>query len=367
MIDQRTQRLAQVLVRHSTAVQRGDLGGIEGDSAAEPLILAIYEEVLRAGGLPIMSVSPRGAEVAFFELADESQLEFISPVSEFLVDKADVRIRVRAQENPRELSQVDPARQVRRQRAAEPLMERMMARSAAEELRWVVCMYPTEGYAAESEMSLAAYERFLYGACLCDREDPLAAWQTQAQETLRLAEWIKGREQVHIQGPGTDLRLSIAGRTFIASQGLRNMPDGEFFTGPVEDSAEGEISFHFPTVFGGREVAGVHLRFRGGEVVDASAERGEALLHQMLDSDPGARRLGELGIGTNFEITRGTRSILFDEKIGGTVHLALGRSYPETGGVNISSLHWDLICDLRRGGTVTVDGEVLQRDGAFVV
>ncbi|HEX4106733.1 MAG TPA: aminopeptidase [Solirubrobacteraceae bacterium] len=367
MIDQRAQRLAQVLVRHSTAVQPGDLVAIEGDSAAESLILAVFEETLRAGGQPMLSVTPRGAESALFEHASDEQLDFVSPVTELLTDRSDVRIRVRAQENTRELSQVDPARQVRVQRSREPVMERMMERSAKGELRWVLCQYPTNGYAAEAEMSLSDYEQFLYSACLCDREDAVGAWRSAAGETERLTEWIGGREEVHIQGPGTDLKLAIAQRTFVACGGLRNMPDGEFFTGPVEDSAEGEITFHFPTVFGGREVAGVKLRFQGGAVVDARAERGEALLHQMLDTDAGSRRLGELGIGTNFQITHGTRSILFDEKIGGTVHLALGRSYPETGGVNVSALHWDLICDLRRGGTVTVDGEVLQRDGAFVV
>jgi aminopeptidase len=367
MPDVRDERLATVLVRHSTAVKPGELVSIEGDSAAEPLIIAVYEETLRAGGQPIVSMTPRGADAAFFELAGEEQLDFISPVSELITDKADVRIRVRAMENTRELSQIDPDRQVRRQRAAEPLMERMMQRSAAGDLRWVLCQYPTNGYAAEAEMSLASYSSFLYGACLCDRDDPLEAWRHQAEQTLHLRDWIEGREKVHITGPGTDLTVSIKGRRFIASHGLRNMPDGEFFTGPVEDSAEGEITFHFPTVFGGREVSGVRLRFQRGEVVEASAERGEELLQRMLDTDSGSRRLGELGIGTNYDIDRGTRSILFDEKIGGTVHLALGRSYPETGGENISALHWDLICDLRRGGRVVVDGEELQRDGRFVV
>lgn len=216
-------------------------------------------------------------------------------------------------------------------------------------------------------MSLTAYEDFLYGACLCDTPDAVAAWRAAGAETVRLTEWAQGHDEVHIQGPGTDLRLSVADRRFMAGDGRRNMPCGEFFTGPVEDSANGEVTFHFPTLFGGQEVSGVRLRFRDGVVVEAAAERGEKLLHQMLDSDPGARRLGELGIGTNYRIDRGTRSILFDEKIGGTVHLALGRSYPETGGVNESSLHWDLICDLRQGGTVTVDGVELQRDGRFLV
>jgi aminopeptidase len=367
MADQRILRLAQVLVRYSTDLARGELCAIEGESAGEPLIQAIYEEVLRAGAHPVVLMAPERAQAAFFALASEEQLDHVSPVARQLAEQADVRIRVLSSANPRELSEVEPERQVRRQRAAEELMELIMTRSAAGEMRWAVCQYPTSGYAAEAEMSLAAYEDFLYRACLCDREDPVTAWRAQAGEVNRLAQWIQGREQVHIEGPGTDLRLSIAGRRFIAADGKRNMPDGEFFTGPVEDSAEGEITFHLPTNFGGREVSGVRLRFSAGAVIDATAERGEQLLHQMLDSDAGARRLGELGIGTNFSIQRGTRSILFDEKIGGTVHLALGRSYPETGGVNQSSLHWDLICDLRKGGTITVDGEQLQLDGSFRV
>jgi aminopeptidase len=367
MPDLRAQRLAQVLVRYSTEVAPGELCAIEGESPAEELIEAIYEEVLRAGGHPLVLMSPERAQAAFFALASDTQLEHVSPVTRQLVEEADVRIRVLASANPRELSEIDPQRQVRRQRANVEVMERMMARSAAGELRWALCQYPTSGYAAEAELSLTAYEDFLYDACLCDRADPVAAWREQAGEVNRLAQWIEGREEVRIEGPGTDLRLSIAGRHFIAADGKRNMPDGEFFTGPVEDSAQGTIAFQLPTTYGGREVAGVRLRFADGLVVDATAQRGEELLHQMLDSDPGARRLGELGIGTNFAIARGTRSILFDEKIGGTVHLALGRSYPETGGVNESSLHWDMICDLRQSGTLTVDGELLQRDGVFRV
>jgi aminopeptidase len=367
MVDQRTLRLAQVLVQHSTEVKPGEVCTIEGESAGEPLIQAVFEEVLRAGGHPVVLMSPERTQSALFELASDDQLEFVSPFSVWSTSEADVRIRVLASTNPRELSAVAPQRQVLRQRALAGVMERMMARSAAGEMRWVGCQFPTAGFAAEAEMSTTAYEDFLYHACLCDESDPVGAWRRQAAEVDRLADWMQGRDEVHLSGPGTDLRMSVAGRHFVTGDGKRNMPCGEIFTGPVEDSANGEISFHLPTVFGGREVAGVRLRFRDGLVVDASAERGEHLLTEMLDSDPGARRLGELGIGTNFQISRGTRSILFDEKIGGTVHLALGRSYPETGGVNESALHWDLICDLRLGGTVTVDGTELQRDGLFLV
>jgi aminopeptidase len=265
------------------------------------------------------------------------------------------------------LSGVDPDRQTRRQAAAKPLMETMMRRTAAGEFRWALTLFPTHAYAAEADMSLADYEDFYYRACLCDRDDPVEAWKQQSQETRRLAEWMAGKEEIRIEGPGTDLRLNVAGRTFIAADGRHNMPDGEFFTGPVEDSAEGEVSFDLPAVIGGREVDGVKLRFESGKVVDASAERGEPFLIQLLDTDEGARRLGELGIGTNYGIERGTKDVLLDEKIGGTVHLAVGKSYPETGGTNDSAVHTDMVCDLRQGGKITVDGEVMQEDGKFVV
>ena len=228
-------------------------------------------------------------------------------------------------------------------------------------------LFPTHAYASEAGLNLAAFEDFYYGACLATDDDPVAAWKRQSEETERLAEWIEGRREVHVHGQGADLRIGIEGRHFIAAGGKHNMPDGEFFTGPVENSAEGEIAFHLPASYAGREVAGVRFRFEGGKVVDASAEKGEDFLIEMLDTDEGARRLGELGIGTNYGITDGTGEILLDEKIGGTVHLAVGRSYPETGGVNESAIHWDMICDLRRGGRIEVDGETLQRDGQFVV
>ncbi|MEJ7717099.1 MAG: pyridoxal 5'-phosphate synthase glutaminase subunit PdxT [Thermoleophilaceae bacterium] len=244
------------------------------------------------------------------------------------------------------------ARQQRTSRARKPLMETVMRRAAAGEHRWSLTLFPTHAYAAEAGMSLAAYEDFYYAACLATDEDPVTAWQRQSDEVRRLAEWIQGREEVRITGPGTDITLNVSGRTWVPCVGEHNMPDGEFFTGPLEDSATGEVSYSFPASYGGREVAGVRLRFEEGRVVDASAERGEAFLIETLDTDDGARRLGELGIGTNYGIATGTKEILLDEKIGGTVHLAIGMSYPETGGVNESAVHWDMVCDLRQGGSV---------------
>jgi aminopeptidase len=365
--DQRAVALAHILVAYSCAVKEGDVCLIQGESASEPLALAVYEEVLKAGGLPVVELAMAGQAPAFFRHASEKQLEWVAPTMTWAAAEVDVRFRLIADTNTRELSGTDPERQTRRQAAVKPLMETMMKRSAAGELRWGLTLFPTEAYAAEAEMSLADYEDFYYRACLCDRPDPIAAWREQSEETRRLAEWITGREEVRLQGPGTDLTLSIGGRTFIAADGRHNMPDGEFFTGPVEDSVNGEVSFSYPAVYGGREVSGVKLRFADGVVVDASAERNEEFLLKTLDTDEGARRLGELGIGTNYGIDRFTKEILLDEKIGGTIHLAVGMSYPETGGRNSSAVHWDMVCDLRRGGRITVDGTELQVDGKFSV
>jgi aminopeptidase len=365
--DPRVTNLARILVGYSTGVKEGDAVTIDGDSPAEPLLAAIYEEVLKAGGNPILQMSLSGQDATYYKLASDDQLEWISPVTRWAVEEADVRISVGASLNLRGLSGVAPERQQRRSQATGDLMARAMERSADGSFRWVYTLFPTGAYAAEAEMSVGDYEDFFFSACLADGGDPLSNWAKASAETQRLAEWIDGREEVHVTGPGTDIKLGIAGRKFVPSLGKHNMPDGEFFTGPIEDSVEGEVTFHLPAVISGREVSGVRLRFEGGKVADAKADRGEEYLAKLLDTDQGSRCLGELGIGTNYGIDRGTREVLLDEKIGGTVHMALGRSYPETGGVNESAVHEDLVCDLRQGGKITVDGEELQVDGKFVV
>jgi aminopeptidase len=365
MRDSRAEALAQILVRYSTRLSPGDVCVIQSTSAAEVLVQAVYEEVLRAGGLPVMQLTTEGAQSAFFELASDEQLDWIPPTAEWAAEHADARIAVMADVNSRELSKADPKKQARAQKARKGLMETSMKRSAAGEYRWALTLFPTHAYASEAGMSLREYEDFYYAACLATDSDPLTAWKRQSDQVMRLAEWIEGKEQVHIQGPGTDITLGVAGRHWIPCVGEHNMPDGEFFTGPVEDTASGEIAFSFPASYGGRTVSGVRFRFEDGKVVDASAEQGEDFLIEMLDTDEGARRLGELGIGTNYGIATGTKEILLDEKIGGTVHLAIGMSYPETGGENSSAVHWDMVCDLREGGTITVDGVELQRDGQF--
>src|SRR3954454_1699930 len=367
MRDPRVEALAQILVRYSTKVQKGDVCSIASTTAAEPLVQAVYEEVLRAGGLPIMQLQTSGSQAAFYDLATDEQLDWVAPTTAWAVENADVHISVMASLNTRELSQADPKKQARAQRARKTIMETSMRRAAEDSYRWSLTLFPTHAYASEAGMSLPAYEDFYYAACLALDGDPVSAWERQSEQTRHLTEWIQGREEVRIQAEGTDITLGVAGRSWIPCVGEHNMPDGEFFTGPVEDSVNGEICFSFPASYGGRTVSGVCLRLEDGKVVEATAERSEDFLHEMLDADEGARRLGELGIGTNFGIATGTREILLDEKIGGTVHSAVGMSYPETGGQNNSAVHWDMVCDLRTGGSITVDGEELQRDGRFLV
>ncbi|GAC1320475.1 MAG: aminopeptidase [Thermoleophilaceae bacterium] len=367
MRDHRADALSEILVRYSTKVGPGNVCVIQSTTTAEPLVQAVYEEVLRAGGLPVVQLTTEGALAAFYELASDEQLDWVAPPSRWAAEEADVRIAIMADANARALSRADPGRQARVGRARRPLLESSMRRSAAGEYRWALTLFPTHAYASEAGMSLSEYERFFYEACLVTDSDPVTAWLRQSDQVRRLADWIEDRREVRITAPGTDITLGIEGRHFVPCVGEHNMPDGEFFTGPVEDSVEGEVSFSFPAVYGGREVSGVRLRFEGGRVVEASATQGEAYLHEMLDSDPGARRLGELGIGTNYGIADATREILLDEKIGGTAHMAIGASYPETGGVNESAVHWDMVVDLRDGGSISVDGTELQRDGKFVV
>jgi aminopeptidase len=246
-------------------------------------------------------------------------------------------------------------------------MKTYMRRAAAGELRWVGTLFPTNAYAQDAEMSLSEYEDFVYGACMPDADDPVGYWRRFSAWQEKIVQWLKGKEQVHIVGPETDLRLNIAGRTFINSDGRHNMPSGEVFTGPVEESVEGHVRFSYPAIYQGREVTGVRLWFEGGRVVKASADKNEEFLIQTIDTDEGSHYLGEFAIGTNTGITRFTKQILFDEKIGGSFHIALGAGYLETGSVNESAIHWDMICDLRDGGEIWVDGELLYQNGRFAI
>jgi aminopeptidase len=355
------ERWADLLVDYCLRVARGETILIGSEWEARPLVEACYRAVVVRGAHPLIRLELPGLAEFFAEHASAEQLAHVPPVGLYEVQAIDGRIRIAAESDTRSMSRVDPARQAILDRARDPI------RKAASKKRWVLTQFPTAAYAADAGMSPAEYEAFVARAMFLDRPDPVAAWLELGRRQAGLVEFMSGVNLVRIEGEGTDLTLSVGGRTWINSDGRRNMPSGEIFTGPIEDSARGRLTCSYPVCRGGREVAGIALELDAGRVVAARATEGEAYLLSMLDLDPGARRLGELGLGLNDGIDRFTGSILFDEKIGGTVHLALGQSYPETGGTNESALHWDLIVDLRRGGRITTDGRVVMEDGVWKV
>ncbi|MDQ3236438.1 MAG: aminopeptidase [Actinomycetota bacterium] len=361
MRDKRFEKLARVLVDYSVQAGAGDQVLISGGAAAEPLIKAVYARLLQREAVPIPQIQLPGMQELFFENARDFHYEEIPSIQRSIHEQADAQIGIMAPYNTRALANVDPDKQQALGKLNKPLSELMLKKD-----RWVLTLFPTAALAQESDMGLAEYEEFVFEAMGLNEEDPVRYWREKSEEQARLAERLEQGREVRIVGPGTDLTLSIEGRKFVNSTVEHNLPGSEVFTGPVEDSANGTVYFGVPSAVSGREVSGVKLRFEDGKVVEASAEKGEEYLNTMLDADAGARYLGELGIGTNYSIPRATKNVLFDEKLGGTVHLAIGRSYEQTGGKNESSVHWDLICDLRNGGELYVDGELLQKDGKFV-
>jgi aminopeptidase len=359
-------RLADVLVGYSTTVRPGDVVRIEGHPPTAPLMREVYRATLEAGGHPTGVLL---IDETIEELLDEGtddQVEWVQLDVRWNLEHGDVWIALDGPENTTHLSGVDAAKMARRVKAREPYQARYFERFARGEFRWVLCGYPTQASAQEAGMSLEQFERLVYDAAFLDTEDPVAAWRTFGEELERLGSFLETKRELRVVGEDTDLTLGVGGRTWARANGRTNLPDGEVFTGPVETSVEGTIRFSFPATIRGRRAEDVVLRFEGGEVVEATAARGEDFLREMIGMDEGARRAGEFAFGLNRAITEYTGSLLLDEKIGGTVHLALGRSVPGTGGENASALHWDMVCDLRRGGEVYADGELVYRDGAFL-
>jgi aminopeptidase len=354
-------RWADLLVDYCLRVERGETIVLSSSVLARPLVEACFKAIVEQGGHPLLRLEIPGLHEYFLEKASDAQLSFLPPEALFEAQKVSARIRIAAENDTRSMSRVDPRRQATFDRARDPI------RQAARHGRWVLTQYPTEAYAQAAGMSLPEYEDFVTRAMFLDRDLPQAAWQELGRRQAGLVEFMTGARTVRIEAPGTDLTLSVAGRTWINSDGKRNMPSGEIFTGPREDSAQGRLTCGFPVCRDGREIAGIKLELKDGKVVWARADGGEDYLQAMLDLDPGASRLGELGLGLNTGIDQFTGSILYDEKIGGTVHLALGQSYPETGGTNQSALHWDLIVDTRTDGRITADGRVVMQNGQWLV
>ena len=367
MNDPRLARLATLLVDYSLALREGEVLRVNSSDAAAPLILAIQRVAIERGVHAYANVALEGLAEILVAEGSKEQREFVSDLAYREVDRLDAEITIWSEANTKSFSRADPEARGQVYAAERSLVNRRWQRIGRGEMRWVGTLMPTNAHAQDAEMSLLEYEDFVFRACHVDGDqDPVAHWRAAAEElTARAAEFADTRE-VRIVGPDTDLRLGVAERTWQPSYGTHNMPDGEVFTSPVETETEGEIRFTLPAVFYGREVDDIRLRFEGGRVVDADARSGADYLRTLLDTDDGARVLGEFAFGLNYEIDRWTRNILFDEKIGGTVHLALGSGFDDCGSKNESALHWDIICDLRREGEIYADGELVWRAGRFL-
>lgn len=365
MADIRIEKLANILVDHSTRIGPGDRVAIEATTAAEPLVRALSGLVLERGGHPHLLLDLPDQDEILFEKASDKQLDFIPTFRKLAYDQFESRIKIASATNPRALTHVPPARQKRRQKAIAPILEAQMRRGASKAFKWVSTLYPTEGYAMEAEMSLKNFEDFVFRACHANEDAPLAYWKKVEAKQRKIIERLEGHHQVVLYGPNVDLTLSIKGRKFINACGSHNMPDGEVYTGPVEESLNGWVKFTYPAIYTGVMVEGVELTFSNGKVTQAKAEKNQPFLMEMLESDAGARFVGEFAIGTNYEIDHFSHNILFDEKIGGTFHMALGAGYPETGSHNKSIIHWDMICGMGEGADIKVDGEVIYKNGQF--
>ena len=367
MTDIRLQRLADLLVNYSTQVKPGDWVGILGDVITLPALREVYAAVLKAGGHPQLMMSDEYMARTFLREANDDQLSWLSPTTTLYYEQGDVYIRVSSSTNTRAMTNISASRVQQLRAAQRSWLDTRLTRAASGDFRWVGTWFPCEASAQEANMSLEEFEDFVFAATFCDQDDPVAEWRKISAMQQQKVDYLVGKEQVSLKGPNIDLSLSIKDRVFVNADGTANMPSGEIFTGPVEESVNGWVRFSYPSIVGGRAVSGIELTFTDGKVTNASAETNEELLFAQLDTDAGARYLGEFAIGTNFGIQQFTGNILFDEKIGGTIHMAIGTGYPETGSKNRSAVHWDMICDMRTGSTIHVDDELFYQDGEFVV
>ncbi len=368
-MDSYIQKMAQVLTRFSVDVKPDEKILIRATSpAAEPLVQALYTEILRAGAHPFPYIHLAEENSLTLEATQNpTLLEQVNPMLELMYQTADAVIRIEASQNPLALSDYPTDLQRHLAKRTRPLTKLQINRTGVEGFRWCTTAFPTQGYAQQAGMSLTQYEKFFYSGGKLHLDDPVSAWQDFAAHQQRLVEYLAGKKQLEIKAAHIDLSMSIEGRPFINAAGRMNFPDGEIFTGPVEDSVNGWVKFNCPAHYFSNTVEGIELVYKDGVITEAKAAQNEAFLLSILDTDEGARRLGEFAIGNNYDIQRVTGSVLFDEKIGGTIHMAIGNGYPETGNTNESAIHWDMVCDLRQDGRIFADGELFYENGQFLV
>jgi len=367
LIDKRLEKLANILVNHSLKIKKHDLFVISGNPITAPLIREVYKQALHLGAYPYTRIGIEGLDEIFYKNASEKQLKYVSPISRFEIKNIDARLAIISPMNTRNLMNVNPKKQAISSAAHQEIQNIFLQRAAKKELRWCLTQYPTNAAAQDADMSLEEYEDFIFKAAHVHKKDPIAFWKKAYRDQEKIRKFLESKKKLHVISKDTDLKISMADRKWINCYGKENFPDGEIFTGPIETSAQGYISYSFPGSHGGRLVEDIQLWFENGKVVKAKASKGETYLRSMLDMDKGSRMIGEFSFGTNYSIKTYTKNTLFDEKIGGTIHIALGSGYPETGSKNKSGLHWDMMCDLRKQGEVYADNELVYKNGKFLL
>ncbi|MCK5145644.1 aminopeptidase [bacterium] len=360
-------KLAHLLVNYSVEVKTGQKIMISGSSYSEALMRSIYVEVLKAGGHPSVEMSFEDQEYLYYAHSKDHQIDYVDELQLHIYNNIDASIAVFPNMNPQALSSVDPKLKQRCTKSREKLMETVFSRWGDGSFKWVGTGFPSLALAQEAKMSMTEYKEFVYSAMRLDLDDPVLFWKDFSLEQEKICKFLNQVKHVRIVGEDTDLSYSCGGRTWVNCDGRYNFPDGEVFTGPIEDSVEGDIRFTFPGIYQGQEIEDIRLSFEKGRVVKASAKKGEELLNTILDTDEGARYVGEAAIGTNKGITRFTKNMLFDEKMGGTIHMAVGRGIPESGSKNVSAVHWDMLKDMKNGGEIYADGNLIYKDGKFTI
>ncbi len=362
------EKYAKVLVDYSVKVKKGELTIIRTDSyQSQPLVKEIYKQVLLRGGFPVVRMGVEGLNELYIKNADDEQLEYIDPMTELEYDKAKNLISIGAPLNVKNMAKADSKKLAKRSNTMKHLTEKMLKRYAAGDLNWVIADFPTNALAQEANMSLDDYTDFLIKACYLHLDNPVEKWVEIGEKQQKIAEFLNKKSKIRIEGEKTDITFNVSGRIWKSCSGECNFPDGEVYTSPIEDSAQGQIYFDFPQIYRGNEAQKVLLTLKNGKIIEAKAEKGEEYLNNMLDTDEGSRFVGEIAIGTNEMIQEVTGNILFDEKIGGSIHMAAGASYPDTGGKNVSGLHWDLIKNMKNGGKIYADDELIYENGKFLV
>jgi aminopeptidase len=360
------EKYAELLVRYSLYLKKGERLLISSTYLAEPLVCEVYREALRAGAHPQTWISLNGIGRVLYDEGSIEQLQYVSPLYRYAVENFEAFLTIRAPFNVRELQSVDAGRKKTAAMAEADLKNIYRQRAASGSLKWTLCEFPTEAQAQESGLGGKEYENFVYSACFLNDDDPQGRWLKVHDEQQHAVDVLNGKGSIRFKGKDMDISFSTKGRQWINSDGKHNMPSGEVFTSPVEDSVNGYIRFSYPGIYMAQEIEGVRLEVKDGEVVRRDASKGKKLLDSILEV-PGANRFGEAAVGTNTGIDKFTRNMLFDEKMGGTVHMALGSSYGEAGGRNESAIHWDLLADMREGGEIYADGELIYRNGRFLI